>query len=46
VDSNGDKTISVEDAKYYWKKFRSTMMRNVSSAGGFSLGFMYGVVYN
>jgi hypothetical protein len=46
VDSNGDKTISVEDAKYYWKKFRSTMMRNLPSAGGFSLGFMYGVVYN
>lgn len=46
VDSNGDKSISVEDAKYYWKKFKSIMTKNLPSAGGFSLGFMYGVIYN
>lgn len=46
VDSNGDKSISVEDAKYYWKRFKSIMTKNLPSAGGFSLGFVYGVVYN
>lgn len=46
VDSNGDKSLSVEDAKYYWKKFKSIMTKNLPSAGGFSLGFMYGVIYN
>lgn len=43
VDTNADGSLDHEDVKAYWKKFRSTLANKIPSAGGFSLGFLYGV---
>lgn len=46
VDTDGDGEVTVEDLNNYWKKVRTILTKNVPSAGGFSLGFMYGLKYN
>mmetsp|Transcript_37654 Transcript_37654/g.53108 ORF Transcript_37654/g.53108 Transcript_37654/m.53108 type:complete len:126 (+) Transcript_37654:39-416(+) len=43
VDTTGDGKLDVEDAKAYWKKFFKFMTYKMPDAGGFSLGFLYGV---
>ena len=45
VDANKDGALSAEDAKEYWKKVKSILTHNIPNAGGFSLGFLYGVAY-
>lgn len=45
VDANKDGKLSDEDAKAYWKKLKEILTKNVPNAGGFSLGFLYGVTY-
>eukprot|EP00558_Chaetoceros_sp_UNC1202_P003407 CAMPEP_0197246522 /NCGR_PEP_ID=MMETSP1429-20130617/15050_1 /TAXON_ID=49237 /ORGANISM="Chaetoceros sp., Strain UNC1202" /LENGTH=125 /DNA_ID=CAMNT_0042707197 /DNA_START=68 /DNA_END=445 /DNA_ORIENTATION=+ len=46
IDTDGDGDLTLSDAKNYWKKVKAILTKNVPSAGGFSLGFMYGVRYN
>jgi hypothetical protein len=46
VTQDGDGKLTVEDAKTYWSKVKKILTKNVPSAGGFSLGFMYGLSYN
>mmetsp|Transcript_25266 Transcript_25266/g.31132 ORF Transcript_25266/g.31132 Transcript_25266/m.31132 type:complete len:125 (+) Transcript_25266:80-454(+) len=46
VDTDGDGELTVEDAKTYWTKVKKILTYNVPSAGGFSLGFVYGMTYN
>ena len=43
MDQNKDGKINTEDVKVYWKQFKKVMVHRVPSAGGFSLGFLYGV---
>ena len=43
LDVNQDGKLDVEDAKSYWKKIKSVLTNKVPAAGGFSVGFMYGV---
>lgn len=43
LDRNQDGKIDTEDAKIYWKEFKKVMVHRVPSAGGFSVGFLYGV---
>lgn len=45
VDANKDGALSAEDAKEYWKKVKAILTHNIPNAGGFSLGFLYGVTY-
>jgi len=46
VDTDGDGELTVSDAKIYWGKVKKILTKNVPNAGGFSLGFMYGLTYN
>ena len=41
----GDGKLDVEDAKAWWRKVKALLTHKVPSAGGFSLGFLYGVRY-
>lgn len=43
MDANGDGTFDAEDAKRWWRSFRSVMTSQLPGAGGFSFGFLYGV---
>jgi uncharacterized membrane protein (Fun14 family) len=43
MDATGDGKFDGEDVKAYWKKIRAVLTNKVPAAGGFSLGFMYGV---
>jgi uncharacterized membrane protein (Fun14 family) len=45
LPKNSDGTVTVEDAKEYWKKLKALLTNKLPSAGGFSLGFLYGVTY-
>jgi uncharacterized membrane protein (Fun14 family) len=45
VDTTSDGTVSIEDAQAYWKKLKTLLTNKIPSAGGFSLGFLYGVRY-
>ena len=40
---DGDGELTVKDAKVYWSKVKKILTYNLPSAGGFSLGFMYGL---
>lgn len=40
---DGDGELTVEDAKYYWRKVKAVLTSKLPDAGGFSLGFLYGV---
>eukprot|EP00553_Chaetoceros_curvisetus_P015993 CAMPEP_0204646070 /NCGR_PEP_ID=MMETSP0718-20130828/3982_1 /ASSEMBLY_ACC=CAM_ASM_000674 /TAXON_ID=230516 /ORGANISM="Chaetoceros curvisetus" /LENGTH=122 /DNA_ID=CAMNT_0051668209 /DNA_START=42 /DNA_END=410 /DNA_ORIENTATION=+ len=46
VDTDGDGEMTLKDFKNYWKKVKAILTKNIPSAGGFSLGFMYGLKYN
>mmetsp|Transcript_19722 Transcript_19722/g.24878 ORF Transcript_19722/g.24878 Transcript_19722/m.24878 type:complete len:124 (-) Transcript_19722:398-769(-) len=46
VDTDGDGELTVKDVKNYWAKVKKILTYNVPSAGGFSLGFMYGLTSN
>lgn len=43
MDSTGDGILNVDDAKAWWKKVKNILTNKVPAAGGFSLGFLYGV---
>ncbi|EEC49438.1 predicted protein [Phaeodactylum tricornutum CCAP 1055/1] len=43
IDQNKDGFFTADDAKIFWQKFKKLMVHRVPSAGGFSLGFLYGV---
>lgn len=43
IDVNADGQLNVDDAKEYWKRLRKVLTHKIPSAGGFSLGFLYGV---
>jgi uncharacterized membrane protein (Fun14 family) len=45
VDTTGDGKLDADDAKIYWQKLRKLLTNKIPSAGGFSLGFLYGVRY-
>mmetsp|Transcript_3670 Transcript_3670/g.6956 ORF Transcript_3670/g.6956 Transcript_3670/m.6956 type:complete len:127 (+) Transcript_3670:1606-1986(+) len=46
VDVDGDGELTVSDAKVYWEKAKKILTLNIPSAGGFTMGFMYGLTYN
>lgn len=43
LDTSGDGKFDAEDLKAYWKSFKKIMTNRVPAAGGFSLGFLYGL---
>mmetsp|Transcript_27977 Transcript_27977/g.41321 ORF Transcript_27977/g.41321 Transcript_27977/m.41321 type:complete len:124 (+) Transcript_27977:76-447(+) len=43
IDTDGDGELTTKDIKNYWRKFKSIMTSKLPDAGGFSLGFLYGV---
>jgi uncharacterized membrane protein (Fun14 family) len=43
IDTNADDKIDVEDVKNWWKKVFKLLTNKLPSAGGFTLGFLYGV---
>merc|ERR1712130_123500 len=43
IDKTGDGKLDVEDAKEYWRILKDMLTNKLPSAGGFSLGFLYGV---
>jgi uncharacterized membrane protein (Fun14 family) len=43
LDSTADRQITQDDVLVWWRKFKATMTHRLPSAGGFSLGFLYGV---
>lgn len=43
VDATGDGKVDAEDLKAYWQKVKKILTQNVPNAGGFSIGFLYGV---
>jgi len=43
---DGDGELTVSDAKVYWEKAKKILTLNIPSAGGFTMGFMYGLTYN
>lgn len=45
IDANNDGKLDAEDLKLYWRKIRAMLTDKLPSAGGFSLGFLYGVRY-
>jgi uncharacterized membrane protein (Fun14 family) len=45
VDTTGDGLLSADDAKVYWQKLKNLLTNKIPSAGGFSMGFLYGVRY-
>jgi len=45
VDTTGDGLLSADDAKVYWQKLKKLLTNKIPSAGGFSMGFLYGVRY-
>lgn len=45
MDVSGDGKLDAEDLKEYWRRVRGILTKNLPSAGGFSLGFLYGVRY-
>jgi uncharacterized membrane protein (Fun14 family) len=45
VDSTGDGKLNADDAKEYWRRLRRMLTNKIPAAGGFSLGFMWGVKY-
>uniref|UniRef100_A0A7S1Y6P0 EF-hand domain-containing protein n=1 Tax=Grammatophora oceanica TaxID=210454 RepID=A0A7S1Y6P0_9STRA len=45
ADTTGDGKVDTEDLKVYWRKFWKMATHKLPDAGGFSLGFLYGVRY-
>lgn len=45
VDTNEDGALNTDDMKEYWRRFKKLMTNKLPDAGGFSLGFLYGVRY-
>lgn len=43
VDTTGDGKFDANDCKAYWAKVKKLLTYELPSAGGFSLGFLYGV---
>uniref|UniRef100_A0A7S0F743 EF-hand domain-containing protein n=1 Tax=Craspedostauros australis TaxID=1486917 RepID=A0A7S0F743_9STRA len=43
LDATGDGKVDAEDVKVYWKKLKSLLVNGLPNAGGFSVGFLYGV---
>lgn len=43
VDTTGDGKLDHTDLKAYWAKLKKVLMYKIPSAGGFSMGFLYGV---
>ena len=43
MDANQDGVLDVKDAKEWWTRLKMLLTRKVPSAGGFSVGFLYGV---
>ena len=43
LDINKDGKLDEKDAKEWWEIFKNVMVHKLPSAGGFSLGFLYGV---
>ena len=45
LDADGDGELTAKDLVIYWRKFKSILTQSLSSAGGFSSGFLLGVYY-
>mmetsp|Transcript_48184 Transcript_48184/g.73356 ORF Transcript_48184/g.73356 Transcript_48184/m.73356 type:complete len:124 (-) Transcript_48184:79-450(-) len=43
LDTTGDGKVDGEDMKVWWRKVKNLLTNKLPSAGGFSLGFLYGV---
>ena len=43
ADANKDGVLDGEDVKEWWKRLKKLLTYKLPSAGGFSLGFLYGV---
>ena len=45
MDTNKDGTVDTKDVKEYWKILKKVLTYKLPAAGGFSLGFVWGVRY-
>lgn len=45
IDTNSDGKLDEEDLKAYWKKLKAVLVNGIPDAGGFSLGFLWGIKY-
>jgi len=43
IDTSGDGKLDVDDAKEYWRRLRKMLTNRIPGAGGFGLGFLWGV---
>ncbi len=43
IDSSGDGNFDATDLKAYWKSLKKILTNRVPAAGGFSVGFLYGL---
>lgn len=46
IDTNNDGKLDEKDLQTYWEKVKTVLMNGIPDAGGFSLGFFYGVRYS
>lgn len=46
VDTDGDGELTTADLKNYWITVKKVLTNKIPSAGGFSIGFLYGVKYS
>mmetsp|Transcript_6553 Transcript_6553/g.8516 ORF Transcript_6553/g.8516 Transcript_6553/m.8516 type:complete len:125 (+) Transcript_6553:63-437(+) len=46
VDTNNDGKLDEEDVKAYWANVKKVLINGIPDAGGFSLGFLWGVKYS
>ena len=42
MDANQDGILDTEDVKEWWKRLKKLLTYKIPSAGGFSVGFLYG----
>ena len=45
MDVTEDGQLNADDAKEWWKRLKTLLTYKLPSAGGFSVGFLYGVRY-
>jgi len=45
-DTDGDGELTTADLKNYWITVKKVLTNKIPSAGGFSIGFLYGVKHS
>ena len=46
IDQDGDGELTTADLKNYWITVKKVLTNKIPSAGGFSIGFLYGVKHS